>query len=411
MINRRSFLNSGILVAGVPLLGNAYTDSGSKHLTDNGRAPFYQPNNVIPKAYETYYISHRGVHLKQRVAGENTIESLRLAKRVGFQCVEFDVRFTKDGKPVVIHDETINRTLRDLKGNKLAKPIYVKDLTFEQIRSEYVIYTQNANAKTIVPSFEEYVKACSLYRVIPFVELKQHELSKEQYAYLLHYLDTVIGRKNYVITSNNKVNDKLRNFGYNDVMVMGILYQTTFEHIQSWKQGIMAISVSRFDSNEFHKNVLLANQQGILTESHTDAIDRYNLIIQKGIDFISTDALMPEFTGFGQVINLLDLDEGEIKELRTNGVVTGSQIGLKEDNYLELSLEQYRHFFLYGVKLEIEFLGKCKCRFRDKEYELTAQDKTCFRYPVLLHKEEFKLKINAIEPCDITGLRITITRF
>src|SRR5690606_5867598 len=129
---------------------------------------------IRPKAGHTYYISHRGVHLKQRAAGENTIESLRLAKRAGFQCVEFDVRFTRDNKAVVIHDETINRTLRDVHGNKLSSPIYVKDLTFDQIRSDYSIFTENKKADTKVPSFEEYLEACRLYKVIPFVEIKEH---------------------------------------------------------------------------------------------------------------------------------------------------------------------------------------------------------------------------------------------
>ncbi|MGC4234743.1 MAG: glycerophosphodiester phosphodiesterase family protein [Niabella sp.] len=411
MLDRRSFLNSGIWVAGVPLLGGASTTGSSKGRVVKGNAAFYLSNNVAPRGHETYYISHRGVHLKQRVAGENTIESLRLAKRAGFQCVEFDVRFTSDGKAVVIHDETINRTLRDLRGNKLQEPVYVKDLTFKQLRSEYEVYTENAKAKTIVPTFEEYVQACGLYRVIPFVEIKDAGISKEQYDDLLHYLDAVIGRENYVITSNNKVNDRLRDFGYNDVMVMGILYQTTFAHIQSWKHAIMAISASRFTAVELNKNVLAANEQGILTESHADTPDKYNLIIQNGIDFISTDLLMPEYTGYGQVIDILDWDNEALKELDTDGIIAPDRIALKPGNYLGIEVKQYRHFFLYGATLEIVFSGKCKCLFKKKEYELTAVENTCFRYPVLLHKETFELKIKATEACTIRGLRVTLTKF
>lgn len=409
MINRRSFINAGILMTGVPLLGKAHTNH--TELPDDVDTNFYAPSHVMPRAYETFYISHRGVHLKQQVAGENTIEALRLAKRVGFQCVEFDVRYTKDGKPVVIHDATINRTLRDFNGNKLKQSIYVKELTLTQIRTDYEVYTKNRKSKVIVPTFEEYLQACSYYKVIPFVEIKEADISKEQYLYLIDSLDTIIGSQNYVITSNNKVNDNIRAFGYQDITVMGILYQTTFEHIKSWKNAIMAISASRHTAEELERNVRLANQQKILTESHADTIDKYHLILKNGINFISTDALMPEFTGQGQVVAQLDLDDDAMKEIITNEAISNAQIQLNKDNHIDIHLEQYKQFFLYGITLEVVLKGNCKCLFKDKEYDLFAKEKTCFRFPVLLHKEKFSLKINAIEHSAVEELRLTVTKF
>lgn len=416
-LNRRNFLNSSLLVAGIPMLGSAANKTGMEPKTERITEPFYAANNITPKGHESYFISHRGVHLKQRIAGENTVESLRLAKRVGFQCMEFDVRFTRDQQAVVIHDETINRTLRDLKGNKLTSPVYVKDLTFAQLRTEYLVYTENEKAKVVVPTFEEYLNACNLYKMIPFVEIKDHELPKAQYDYLIGCLDTIIGRQNYIITSNNKVNAKLREMGYQDITVMGILYQTTFAHIQSWKNAIMAISASRFNADELHKQVLAANDAGILTESHADTMDKYNVIIRNGIDFISTDALMPEGSGSGQVIAQTDLDNGERGAhnerlgFSTNGRLADAQIWLQPGNHLEIDVKEYQHLFLYGLTLEIEFSGKCLYHLDNKEYTLQAASKEYFRYPLLLHKEAFTLKFNAIEACHITGLRLTITRF
>lgn len=411
MIHRRNFLSSCLLVAGAPLLGNTAGKNSNEWQAGRPIEPFYLPNNVTPRANESYFISHRGVHLKQRIAGENTLHSLQLAKRAGFQCVEFDVRFTKDQKAVVIHDETINRTLRDLKGNKLTRSVYVKDLTFAQLRSEYQVYTENKKAVTIVPSFEEYLNGCNLYKVIPFVEIKDHELRNEQYDYLLNLLDKIIGRQNYIITSNNKVNDRLRQMNYLDVMVMGILYQTSFEHIRHWKQAIMAISASRFSPEQLKEHVLSANQQGILTESHADTMDKYSMIVKNGIDFISTDSLMPEYCGHGQLITQLDLDNETFDGLKTDGALAGTEIRLQPENYLEIDLKTYQDFFLYGVTLEIEFSGKCKCQAGGKEVFLETQGSGHFRYPVLLHKEAFTLKLQAITSCYVTGLRLTITRF
>lgn len=52
-------------------------------------------------------IGHRGNPV---ALAENTIESLQSAVDAGVDAVEFDVRVTRDGVPVVIHDATLDRT-------------------------------------------------------------------------------------------------------------------------------------------------------------------------------------------------------------------------------------------------------------------------------------------------------------
>ncbi|MEN3326235.1 MAG: glycerophosphoryl diester phosphodiesterase [Acidobacteriota bacterium] len=52
-------------------------------------------------------IGHRGA---SAVAPENTMAAFREALAVGADGIEFDVRLTRDGVPVVIHDSTLRRT-------------------------------------------------------------------------------------------------------------------------------------------------------------------------------------------------------------------------------------------------------------------------------------------------------------
>lgn len=52
-------------------------------------------------------IGHRGA---MGHAPENTLASIREAARLGARWVEFDVALTKDYHPVIIHDETLDRT-------------------------------------------------------------------------------------------------------------------------------------------------------------------------------------------------------------------------------------------------------------------------------------------------------------
>src|SRR4026208_1069743 len=52
-------------------------------------------------------IAHRGGGV---LAPENTLAGLELARNLGFEAVEFDVKLTEDGTPVLMHDDTLDRT-------------------------------------------------------------------------------------------------------------------------------------------------------------------------------------------------------------------------------------------------------------------------------------------------------------
>ncbi len=52
-------------------------------------------------------IGHRGA---AAAAPENTLASLRKAKELGASWVEFDVKLTQDGVPILMHDERLERT-------------------------------------------------------------------------------------------------------------------------------------------------------------------------------------------------------------------------------------------------------------------------------------------------------------
>jgi glycerophosphoryl diester phosphodiesterase len=67
-------------------------------------------------------VAHRGY---STVAPENTLPAFAAAVRAGATLVEFDVRVTRDGVPVVIHDRTVNRTT-DGHGR-------VWDLTYDEV--------------------------------------------------------------------------------------------------------------------------------------------------------------------------------------------------------------------------------------------------------------------------------------
>lgn len=64
------------------------------------------------------WIAHRG---GGALAPENTLAGFRLAARLGFRAVEFDVMLSADGVPLLIHDETLERTT-DGRGRVAGRP-------------------------------------------------------------------------------------------------------------------------------------------------------------------------------------------------------------------------------------------------------------------------------------------------
>lgn len=65
--------------------------------------------------------AHRGVN---RYAPENTVPAIREAARLGLDFAEIDIRTTRDGKQILLHDGSLNRTTTGT-----GSP---RDLTFEQ---------------------------------------------------------------------------------------------------------------------------------------------------------------------------------------------------------------------------------------------------------------------------------------
>lgn len=107
-------------------------------------------------------IAHRG---GGALAPENTLAGLRLAARLGCRAVEFDVMLTRDGVPVLIHDETLERTT-DGRGAVAAH-------SFAALRSlDAGIRHGKAWQGEVLPTLEEALALCAELGLWTNVELK-----------------------------------------------------------------------------------------------------------------------------------------------------------------------------------------------------------------------------------------------
>lgn len=101
------------------------------------------------------WIAHRG---GGALAPENTLAGLRLAARMGFAAVEFDVMLSGDGTPVLIHDETLERTTNG-RGMVCQTP-------------DVQLFALDAGDGERVPSYVEAVAVCRDHGLLANVEIK-----------------------------------------------------------------------------------------------------------------------------------------------------------------------------------------------------------------------------------------------
>jgi glycerophosphoryl diester phosphodiesterase len=99
-------------------------------------------------------IGHRGAKAYEP---ENTLRSIRKALDLGVQAVEIDLHLSRDGRLIVIHDATVNRTTNG-RGR-------VADLSWEELRR------LDAGLGELLPALEEVV-AVVRGRAHLFIELK-----------------------------------------------------------------------------------------------------------------------------------------------------------------------------------------------------------------------------------------------
>ncbi len=93
-------------------------------------------------------VAHRGASAEE---AENTIEAFERAVVVGADAVEFDVRLTADGHPVVMHDADVSRTT-DGEG-------LVRQLSLNQVRALRI--RTRGGGHTMVPTLEEALRCLS----------------------------------------------------------------------------------------------------------------------------------------------------------------------------------------------------------------------------------------------------------
>lgn len=123
------------------------------------------------------YVAHRGYHVQ---APENTMPAFAAAAEAGYQFLESDVHFTKDGVAVLCHDSTINATARNADGSKIVGVKSIQFMTYEELlQYDFGIAAGEAYRGTGIPTFREWIAFCREADVTPYIELKSRMTTEQ----------------------------------------------------------------------------------------------------------------------------------------------------------------------------------------------------------------------------------------
>ncbi|XP_019397323.1 PREDICTED: glycerophosphodiester phosphodiesterase 1 [Crocodylus porosus] len=129
-------------------------------------APLPRAQHVLQPRGAAARIAHRG---GSHDAPENTLAAIRQAAENGATGVELDLEFTADGVPILMHDDTVERTTNG-SGS-------LRDLTFDEIRrlnpaAKHRLWRDFRGEK--IPTLKEAVMECLQHNLVIYFDVKGH---------------------------------------------------------------------------------------------------------------------------------------------------------------------------------------------------------------------------------------------
>ena len=245
------------------------------------------------------YVAHRGYHVQ---APENTMPAFAAAAEAGYQFVESDVHFTKDGVAVLCHDSTINATARNADGSKIVGVKSIQFMTYEQLlQYDFGIAAGEAYRGTGIPTFREWIAFCREADVTPYIELKS-SMTTEQVQTLMQLVEDA-GMTDRVVWISFTWNLRMLQdvVAANPEAEVGLLSNglanTTVAMAKTLQTGQNRVFLDVLHTAVNRLSMQLAAQAGLEVEVYTvNDAELANALTSLGVVGITTNTLLPAAT-------------------------------------------------------------------------------------------------------------------
>lgn len=172
-----TYKSSNTKVATVNSSGKIYAKGqGTATITataaDGSKKKASYPVRVIGKITNnpssgTKFVAHRGLSAE---APENTVKAFELAGAAGFWGAETDIRRTKDGHFIAMHDATLKRMCGVDERPEDLNYDYIRGLAIKS--GNNISKYKNTDSAIRVASLKEYLETCKKFGMVPVIEIK-----------------------------------------------------------------------------------------------------------------------------------------------------------------------------------------------------------------------------------------------
>lgn len=234
-------------------------------------------------SHQPLMIAHRGL---SGIAPQNSIPAVKKAIEYGYDGCEFDIHTTKDGKWVVIHNDTVD-SMTDGEGK-------VADFTLEQIRK---LRLDSGNGieqyeNLQVPTLEEVLEIIAESEITPVIEIKNcnteylPDVKKLLEKYKLTERAEIISFEREYLEQYRKLDSSAQ---------MMLLTSVITEDDVNWcvENGVDTVNFDYFNLIKCIKGFRLAKQKGLRLAAWTvDNTVYKDVMVLFGVQGITTNKLI-----------------------------------------------------------------------------------------------------------------------
>ncbi len=228
-------------------------------------------------------VAHRGL---SSIYPQNTIAAFEGAAEYGFAYYELDVHTTKDGKWVVIHDDTVD-AMTDGEGE-------VEGFTLEEIRALKIDGGNGIenHKDLVVPTLKESLDVCSQTGILPVIELKKCDT---QYLPALIEMLEEYGISNgaKIISFNKEYLEEYRRLD-SEIEILYLSNEPSKEDIDWCIENNFGINFNCWNLHKCADAIKYAKQKGVTIAAWTvDNTIFADIMVLFGAEYITTNKILP----------------------------------------------------------------------------------------------------------------------
>lgn len=274
--------------------------SPNKFTTPLGVKQFYDKQAIERPKYlsnTTNFCAHRGNNAE---FPENSALALKSVTRHRF--IEFDVGITKDGKWVVMHDDTVDRTT-----NGTGR---VDSFTLAQIRALRIDTGAGlgylTDAEKIIPTMGEAIQYCKSAGSAPFIEIKSNNYTDGHLQEFITELKQakILNGGCVVISFDKTILERLRNMS-NEIELSWVMNSVTQTELSECIRLRMSADVAYNHATVTKDMVNAFHDNGLQFNVWTAPDASFESLKEKGVDVITTNSRSGDLRW-----SLLTLDSG-----------------------------------------------------------------------------------------------------